>query len=330
MLLNSAAGTLAAAATDNQDQAIIDRFAIRNIRCEVRRVGGAELESVTGEAARQYRYDWIIAGGGDGTLNTIASALVGSDVAFGVLPLGTFNHFAKELQIPLDLEEAVDALAAGETIPFSIGKVNDRPFLLFCAVGLYTDMVRHRDAQRDVLGRKKMWAGTIAFFRMLVRWPLMRIRLARIQGPEQPGFSRLTTTAYVSLSGYQMQQMGLADVHEHARDQLTLLISPHVTRWQLIGFLFKAMFRRASSRRDLEQIRAQRLEIDIRRRETVRVGYDGEVETMHTPLRIERMADALRLRVPRAYVDSLRAASANDEQAPRERPATPLATSSAP
>jgi diacylglycerol kinase family enzyme len=303
VLLNGAAGTLAGAATDDQDVIIRDGFVRHGHECEVRRVDGIELFDTSRRSAQSGSHSLIVAGGGDGTLNTVASALVGTGVAFAVLPLGTFNHFAKELQIPLDLTEAVEALATGETIPFSIGKVNHKYFLLFCAVGLYTDMVRHRDAQREVLGRKKMWAGFIAFVKMLARWPLMRLRLTGIEGPSHPDLSRLTTTAYVSLSGYQMQQMGLNDVPENSRDALTLLISPHVTRWQLLGFLFKAMFRRANSRRDLERLRAQRLELNIRRREVVRVGYDGEVESMKTPLRIERIENALNMRVPSAYVD---------------------------
>lgn len=302
VLLNGAAGTLAGATTNDQDTIIAEGFARHGHSCDVRRVAGADLFATSRSAAEGHEYDLIIAGGGDGTLNTIASALVGSGVAFGVLPLGTFNHFAKELQIPLDLPEAVEALATGETVPFSLGRVNDRYFLLFCAVGLYSDMVRHRDAQREALGRKKMWAGTIAFAKMLVRWPLMKVRVKHVRGPKHVNFSRLTTTAYVSLSGYQMQQMGLQDVPANARNSLTLLISPHVKRRQLVGFLLKAMFNRAHSRRDLEKLQAQRLHLEVRRRSVVRVGYDGEVETMKTPLKIERVENALQMRVPCAYL----------------------------
>lgn len=267
---------------------------------DVRDIAGPDLDQVTREARDSGQYDLIIAGGGDGTLNTVASALVGSDVAYGVLPLGTFNHFAKELGIPLELDLAIDALASGKTVPFPIGKANDRHFLLFCAVGLYSDMVRHRDAQREALGRKKMWAGAIALGKMLIRWPLMRVRLSRIE-PQHADLNRLTSTVYVSLSGYQMEQMGLTDVPADAREALTVLLSPHVKRSAFISFLIKAMFKRVSSWRDLERFHAQRLQLEVRGRRTVRVGYDGEVETMQTPLKIERIERALQLRVPATY-----------------------------
>ena len=55
----------------------------------------------------------VAAGGGDGTINAVASVVVGSGVHFGVLPLGTLNHFAKDLGVPLELDDAVRNLARG-------------------------------------------------------------------------------------------------------------------------------------------------------------------------------------------------------------------------
>ena len=55
----------------------------------------------------------VVAGGGDGTVSSVAAGIIDSPAALGVLPLGTLNHFAKDLQIPLDLREAVAVIAAG-------------------------------------------------------------------------------------------------------------------------------------------------------------------------------------------------------------------------
>src|SRR3954447_19100943 len=65
----------------------------------------------------------IVAAGGDGTIGTVAAALVGSEKILGVLPVGTLNHFAKDLNIPFDLENAVRTIAEGETAAVDVGEV---------------------------------------------------------------------------------------------------------------------------------------------------------------------------------------------------------------
>lgn len=64
----------------------------------------------------------IVAAGGDGTIAEVASGIVGSDAALGVLPLGTANVFALELGIPLSAEHAAIVLAMGRTVPFRPGR----------------------------------------------------------------------------------------------------------------------------------------------------------------------------------------------------------------
>ena len=305
VLLNAKAGTLAGLADSNPVERIRSRFAMHGIDADVRDVPGAELSPVTIAACDSGQYDHIIAGGGDGTLNTVAGALIGSGVGYAVLPLGTFNHLAKELQIPLELDAAIDALAAGEDVPFNLGEVNGQPFLLFAAIGLYSDMIRHRDAQRKVLGRRKMWAGTIAFFKMLFRWPLMRVRFrdavpteARLDGP------RLTSVVYVSISGYQMDQLGIADRPVDPRDWLNVLVLRHIRRRELLWQMLKGMFGRLTTGTDLELARVDAITIAPRGRRHVRVGYDGEVTTMEMPLRCRLLRDALRMRVPKLAADA--------------------------
>src|SRR5689334_4705264 len=109
VLLNQAAGTLANSATGNEPERIRAGFAAGAVAGAIRS-----------------GYDAVVGGGGDGTLNTIAAGLAGSETAFGVLPLGTHNHFAKDLGVPLDLDAAVAALARGTTKAIDVGEVNGR------------------------------------------------------------------------------------------------------------------------------------------------------------------------------------------------------------
>ena len=312
VILNAKAGTLVSSADKDAATRIRDRFATHGVEAEVRDVPGPELLKVTTEARHSGRYDLIVAGGGDGTLNTIAGALVGGDVPFGILPLGTFNHLARELAIPLELDAAIDALALGQDRPFNVGEVNGQIFLLFAAIGIYSDMIKHRDAQRTALGRKKMWAGTIAFFKMLARWPLMRVTLRDFEPPiGRHSISRLTTVAYVTLSSFQMEQMGLADAPtKSARTAFTVLISPHVSRLGLLFVMVKGMLRLARVGEDMEEIRCDALTLAPRGRSVVRVGYDGEVATMETPLRLRVIRGGLKMRIPATAPASVKAPAA--------------------
>ena len=87
----------------------------------------------------------VVAGGGDGTVNAIASVVVGTDVVLGVLPLGTRNHFAKNLGLPVEIDGALRSLAAGKTTSVDVGAVNDRIFVNNSGLGLYPDVVHSRE-----------------------------------------------------------------------------------------------------------------------------------------------------------------------------------------
>src|SRR5580704_9214605 len=96
----------------------------------------------------------IVAGGGDGTISTVAGALTGGRIPLGILPLGTFNHFAKDLRIPIDLAQAVKTIAAGITTSVDAARVNDRVFVNNSSIGIYPNIVEMRDALRRQGHRK--------------------------------------------------------------------------------------------------------------------------------------------------------------------------------
>jgi len=102
----------------------------------------------------------VIVGGGDGTLSECASHLVGTKVAMGVLPLGTGNTLARSLGLPLDLEGAAKAIAAGHVENIDVGRVNGRVFLNSVTLGLSTEIAQALD------GPTKKKLGLLA-------WPII-------------------------------------------------------------------------------------------------------------------------------------------------------------
>ena len=126
----------------------------------------------------------VVAGGGDGTISAVASVVAGTGVALGVLPLGTLNHFAKDLGIPLDTGAAVRAIAAKHTIEVDVGVVNGRVFINNSSLGLYPHIVRDRENQQRRLGRGKWYALAWATLTAFRRSRLLNVRLSLDEGEQ--------------------------------------------------------------------------------------------------------------------------------------------------
>ncbi|MDW7760438.1 MAG: diacylglycerol kinase family protein [Acidobacteriota bacterium] len=124
----------------------------------------------------------VVAGGGDGTVRTIARALVGTGHTLGILPLGTINHLARDLQIPLDLAGAVEVLAGGDDRTIDTGEVNGELFFNACVLGVYAELARLKARSRL---RHPGWpaplrwiADTISsLWRILRSWRVQRLEL---------------------------------------------------------------------------------------------------------------------------------------------------------
>ncbi|GAA3276254.1 lipid kinase [Paenarthrobacter aurescens] len=97
--------------------------------------GGGDLNR-TLERALAEGHDLVVVGGGDGTVASAAGLVAGTDVALGVLPLGTANDLARTLDIPKDLGEACKALAEGKIVDIDLGRANGQPFLNVASAGL--------------------------------------------------------------------------------------------------------------------------------------------------------------------------------------------------
>jgi diacylglycerol kinase (ATP) len=86
--------------------------------------------------ARANRYEWIAVAGGDGTVESVASALVGTMLPLGIIPVGTFNNFARSLELPLNPLEACQVITAGNAKPTDVGIANGKPFFECLGSGL--------------------------------------------------------------------------------------------------------------------------------------------------------------------------------------------------
>lgn len=87
-------------------------------------------------------YRTIVAAGGDGTINEVVNGIVGSDVALGILPVGTMNVFAAELGLPNDLQKAWKVIREGHTRKVDLVRANAQYFVQLAGVGLDAQVVQ--------------------------------------------------------------------------------------------------------------------------------------------------------------------------------------------
>ncbi len=241
------------------------------------------------------RASTVVAAGGDGTISSVAASVAGSQTALGILPLGTFNHFAKDLNIPLDLPNAVAVVAAGHLAHVDVGQVNDRVFINNSSIGIYPGIVEEREELRRQ-GHRKWPAAAIATYRVLRRYRGVTVRI------EVDGRQRTWRTPFVFVGNneYTIEGIRLGSRARVDQGKLFVYVAPRARTSDLPKLLALALLGRASRSGSFEIVSATELTIDTRTPRRIRVAADGEVTTMSTPLRYRTCPGALQVIVPQA------------------------------
>jgi diacylglycerol kinase family enzyme len=253
----------------------------------------------TAKRALEKGAQMVAAGGGDGTINAVGSVMVGSGVPFGVLPLGTLNHFAKDLGVPLELDAAVRNLAEGVPRRVDVGEVNGRIFLNNSSLGLYPDIVRDRERQQRRLGRGKWPAAMWATLAALRRYPFLSMRLT-VKGQT---LARRTPFVFIGNNRYKMEGLSIGERDCLDDGLLSLYVAQHPTRLGLLRFAFDALRGKLGSERDFDVLEAAAFEIETHR-QRLHVATDGEVTMMDAPLRYRVRPGALTVLVPAETMES--------------------------
>jgi YegS/Rv2252/BmrU family lipid kinase len=301
VIINAASGC---GHTAEWADALVTKFRAHGLQAQITLANGG------GEIARTVRNaiaagaPTIVAGGGDGTINKVASLLVGTDINLGVLPLGTLNHFAKDLGVPLELDLAVLTIATGHAILVDTGDVNGNVFLNNSSLGLYPDMVREREKQQRRLGRGKWLAFCWASMMALRRWPFLNVRLS-MDGKQ---ITRRSAFVFIGNNEYSMDGFNIGSRRRLDAGQLSLSISHRTGRLGLLVLAFRALFGRIRQAKDLDVANAREILIETRHRQ-MRVAIDGEVDIMSMPLNYRIRPASLRVLVPLNVDDGITVAA---------------------
>ncbi|MDO9179827.1 MAG: diacylglycerol kinase family protein [Agitococcus sp.] len=236
----------------------------------------------------------LVVAGGDGTVNLVAGLCCKYGVVMGIIPLGTFNYFAREHIIPLDVAAAAQLLLEGQIRPITVGYVNQHLFLNNASFGLYTRIIRNREADKSRFGRFRLVAVLSAVATLLRGQRPFAIK-ATVNGVQQ---LYRTAMVFVGNNTFQLNNMDLHIAQFAREDRLAVLVLKPTTRIEMALLVVRGALGKLNDETRLEMFGADSLVVESKRRK-IDLVVDGEVVQCHTPLSFRTARDALWVVVPK-------------------------------
>jgi diacylglycerol kinase family enzyme len=290
-IINSAAGSVSGGGVDAETLGAL--FRKSGLEPDIRFVPGEQAAENARDAVAKGA-EIVAAGGGDGTIRAVASALAGGDVPLGVIPLGTLNHFARDLGIPVELPGAVDLLAHGTVRALDVGEVNGEIFVNNSVLGFYPPVVKMRDRVRRLGDRGKWVATAIALLKVAPHIPALRVRVTA----EGRSIVRKTRFVFIGNNEYELNMFTYsARSRLEESGDLHLYVARAESRLGLIGLALLGLVRDLKTMRGFDCWRMPELSIETDRK-ALSVYLDGEVMTLETPLCYRTRERALRVVLP--------------------------------
>jgi diacylglycerol kinase family enzyme len=289
IVVNPRSGSLDPKSCQERANEILAAFRQRGIAAELHVCEGPRLTQTARMLASRGDLDAVVAAGGDGTVSAVAAGVVnsGGHGVLGVIPLGTLNHFAKDLGVK-DVETAVDSIARGETRRIDVGEVNGRVFINNSSIGLYPELVRERERERGGKWRAMFRAA----WRILVRFPMLHVAIAfagRV-------LSARTPIVFVGNNEYEVAIHTVGMRKRLDAGALSVYTVRVQSRLRMLWVTFRELIQRGDPP-DIEVHAVERADI-IANKRTLSVALDGEVVRLHPPLMYRSLPGALRVFAP--------------------------------
>jgi diacylglycerol kinase family enzyme len=296
VVMNPGSGAIQRQGADASRARIESAFAAHGIAATIFPGSPAEIAARLGSAAHPTgpspTFDAVAVAGGDGTVNTAADKLAGTGMPLAVLPFGTFNHFARDLGIPLDIDEAVGVIAGKNMQKVDVGEVNGRVFVNNSSLGMYPDIVAERSRERR-RGLSKWAAIPLALVRVLWRLPAPRMHVAA----EEWATALETPCLFVGNNFYDLNAFPLAERARLDGGELCVYAVARKSRLALFGLGCRIVLGRLEPGQDLLAARACEVRVTTRQRR-MRVALDGNFIVLTAPLHYRVRPAALAVFAP--------------------------------
>ena len=242
----------------------------------------------------------VVAAGGDGTINAVAQATLGSTCAFGVLPQGTFNYFSRAHGIPAEIGAAMQILLTASAQPVQVGLVNERVFLVNASIGLYPALLEDREAWKQQFGRSRIVAFGAGLMTLLRGHRNLRLR---IEVAGQAARDVRTPTLFVGNNALQMEQLGFPEAQAIDAGKLAAITLRPVGRLWMLWLLLRGALGRLGAADKVVNFSFKSLTVRGARAfgpRHIKVATDGEISWLPLPLHFRVAPEPLWLIRPSA------------------------------
>lgn len=293
VILNPQAGQAAKQDNASIAEEIKSGFHSVNLKISLHTINGKDLEPQIQSLMRQ-QPEMIVAAGGDGTINAIANYIADTSIVLGIIPLGTMNHFAKNLEIPLDIQSAIQRIQEKNSHQVDVGTVNGRVFLNNCSIGMYPKAVKERENFQQEFGSGKIIAMGIATAGIFQRFPLFKV-VVKID--DTINWYKIPFL-FIGNNIYETNLLNLGQ-RKSLNDGILSLYHPNTSqKFSLFRFASLAVIDRLRQVKDFQVTRAEQFELQFDHSE-VEVALDGEITQLRSPLRYEIHPQALKTILPK-------------------------------
>jgi diacylglycerol kinase family enzyme len=277
-ILNRRAGTIIGAGPEAFEKKLEHAFREAGHSISIETVEPKQMAERLVKAAGD-NYDALIVGGGDGSVNAAAAALLGRKTALGILPLGTLNRLAQDLGISVNIDEALAQLVDAEPRAIDVGEVNGNIFLCNSFIGL-PPLVSER---RQSLRGRPLLERLFGYLKIPVELARGARRLALVIDDSETPRPCRALTVVVSNNAYSEAANLIPKRRALDEGKLGLYVSKHRTLAQTALLLLRAALGRWNGDPKLESQELERLTIRSRAKK-LRVSNDGELLWLETPL----------------------------------------------
>ncbi|WP_349927234.1 diacylglycerol kinase family protein [Acinetobacter sp. A1-4-2] len=235
----------------------------------------------------------VVAAGGDGTLNTVATKLIGTEIPMGIFPLGTFNYVARLLHIPLDLLKAADVIATGQIRAVHVAQINDHIYLNNASLGLYPLFIQRRELYNRRFGRFALHAYTSALDVLIRDRKELKLEV-EIDGKKYPV---KTPLIFFGNNQLQLAEMNLRIAKCAELGKVAGVVVAKSDKPTLFKILWQLIRGNLDHAPEVYSFSADKVQIHSKAKKLT-LALDGEIVEMQPPLHISVRNHALKIMVP--------------------------------